>query len=349
MRGLTTALALAALVGAPAAAWGQNKPKTGRQVSESGLEYELRQPGSRSPRPGLILFLHGTGGNAMVWSGYASAATQRGYYAILPYSTGTGDPKAGNTSGDNLRRWADVDVPKLVSLAREIQRKYGCDPRRTFIAGYSNGGFYAFETALRNPHVFSAVLCMGAGCNVFQISEQAKNVGAYIVHGTADQSVKFEVGKQSAERLRQAGVRDVVFKEYPGRGHDIFEEEIKPFFEWLARQKRRLLPGAGVKWDTDLDAALQSGKKVLAYFYSEKDTDSDMADLIEFELLTDREVQEATAAFSCVKIDRDKSDLKITRPTLAVLDTNRKFLHKFESLTTPRQVAEKLRSLAGRK
>lgn len=124
--------------------------------------------------------------------------------------------------------------------------------------------------------------------------------------------------------IRRAGVKDVVFKEYLARGHGIFDEEIKPFFEWLAKQKRTLAPGVGVKWDSDLDAALQSGKKVLAYFYPEKDKDSDMAQLIEFELLTDKDVQEAAAQFACVKIDRDKSDLKITRPMLAVLDSKKK-------------------------
>lgn len=34
---------------------------------------------------------------------------------------------------------------------------------------------------------------------------------------------------------------------------------------------------------------------------------------------------------------------------LAVLDSNKKFLHKFESFTTPKQVVEKLKSLEKKK
>jgi predicted esterase len=275
---------------------------------------------------------------------------------VLPYSTGNGkdDPNSGYR-GDNSRRWAKVDIPKLVSLAREMQRKHGADPRRTFIAGYSNGGFYAFETGLRHPEVFSAILCIGGGCNVWDFSEEAKEVGCYIIHGTADKSVKFESGKQAAERLKKAGFRDVVFRDYPGRGHDIFTEEAPRFFPWLAKQKRVLVPGktSTIGWKEDLAAALEGEKKVLAYFYSSRDGDSALVDFVQSELFRDKGFIEVSSAFTCVKVDRDADEiakeLKVKRAMLALVvikKEKRRLAWKLQSPSRVASVITRLRSLA---
>jgi predicted esterase len=294
-----------------------------------------------APNSPMIIFLHGTGGGTGAWGQYVNAAKAKGYTCVIPVSTGNGagDPKSGN-QGDNQRRWADVDVPKLVALAKDIQKKHGCDPKRTFIAGFSNGGFYAFEAALRHPEVFSAVLCMGAGCNVFDFSEAAKNVGCYIVHGTADTSVKFESGKKSSERLKAAGFRDVVFKEKPNGGHIVFPDEIEPFFTWLSKQKRRVTLGS-IAWPTDLDAALKSGKRVIVYLYSPKDDN----DWFETDGLVDKTFVEAASKFACVKINRDETtvpELKAKKTCVLVLDDKLKILAKFE---TNAPMAPKLKTL----
>jgi predicted esterase len=342
---------LTAAVGAllSAAAWAQ-------QTSESGLQYTLVGSGSPGGRIPMIIFLHGTGGGTGVWGAYVNAARAKGYLCVIPVSTGDGkgDPKSGNQNDDKQRRWAEVDVPKLAGLAREMQRKHAADPRRTFIAGYSNGGFYASETGLRNPDVFSAVLIMGGGCNVYNFTEAAKNVGVYIVHGTADSSVAFDVGKKAAERLKAAGFKDVVFKEKAGGGHIVFSDEIQPYLEWLGRQKRRTTPGANasLKWGTDFKAAVESGRRVLLYPYSPKDSDSDVADWFETELLSDPLFIAASESFFCVKVNRDEvelpAELKAKRPCLTVFEIDKgktKVLARFEAISAPRAAAEKLKGL----
>jgi hypothetical protein len=252
-----------------------------------------------------------------------------------------------------------VDVPKLVSLAREMQRKQGADPRRTAIAGFSNGGFYAFEAGLRHPEVFSAVLCMGAGCNVNSFTDAAKQVGCYIVHGTSDTSVKFESGKGAADRLKAAGFRDVVFREYPGRGHEVFQEEADKFFAWVAKQKRAVTPGASntIEWKGDLAAALQqSEKRVLAYFYSPSDTDSDLVDLLELELFADKSFPEAAAGFVGVRVNRDEDataqELGIKAAALAVLEIRKgkpAIVWKAAAGSTAAALLQKLKSLGAGK
>lgn len=331
-----------------------------QQTSESGLQYSIVGGGSPGGKAPLIIFLHGTGGGTGVWGAYVSAAKAKGYICVIPTSTGDGkdDPKSGNSGDDHQRRWAEVDLPKLCSLAREIQRKNGGDPRRTFIAGYSNGAFYAMETGLRNPEVFSAILCMDGGCNVWNFSEAAKNVGCYIVHGTADTSVKFEAGKNAAERLKAGGFKDVVFKEKANGGHIVFADEVNPFLDWLGKQKRRTTPGANasLKWETDLDAAIKSGKRVLVYLYSPKDDASDLADWFETEAFPDPGVVAASADFACVKLNRDEAklpdELKCKKPCALVFEMDKdkpKILAKFEAASSPKSVADKLKSLKAKK
>jgi phospholipase/carboxylesterase len=303
----------------------------GKKTSESGLEYTVNGPKPGAKKSPVMIFLHGTGGNAGVWGTWAAEARKRNYVVVLPQSSGVGDRKAGNTNGDNLPRWADVDIPKVVSLARQIQREWGGDPRRTYIGGYSNGGFYAMEIGLRHPEVFSAILCVGGGANLSP-GEGTKHLGAYIIHGTADNSVPFDVGKQAADKLKNAGL-EVVFREYKGRGHDIFDEEAKAFFDWLPKFARPYTPGAGASGTLEeaLKSAAEKQTLVWAWFWSKKDDKSAVAEAFELDLLTDPAVAELAKSYVLVKVERETNDLKITKPTLAVLSADGKILKRFEA------------------
>lgn len=315
------------------------------QRSESGLRYTAHGGGGRAP---MIVFLHGTYGNAAYWGGFVNAAKARGYIAVLPLSTGDGG------RGDKIPRWGDEDIPKVASLAREMQRKHGADPRRTHIAGFSNGAFYAFAIALRHPEIFSSVLCMGGGCSVHAFSEPAKDIGAYIVHGTKDTSVGFEAGRESAERLKKAGFKDVVFKEKTGQGHVIFFDEIAPYFEWLKDKKRRTRPGgnATLSWSTDLDGALKRGGRILLYLYSPKDEYNDFVDWIEGDLLLNDALIAQAAEYICVKVDRDEAALpeglasKASNITVFEMEEGKpKILTRVSSVGTAKSVADRLKAL----
>jgi predicted esterase len=335
LRSLAGAVALVIAFASPVLAQQSKKGKSGRIVSESGLEYLFVGKGGAQKKP-VFFFLHGTGGHPEVYAGtgWAGEGQKRGYIMIFPHSSGSGDAKAGNSGGDGTPRWADVDVPKLVALAREIQRTQNGDPKRTYIGGHSNGGFYACETALAHPEVFSAFLCIGGGANRGAGDDNAAQ-GAYFVHGTNDRSVKFDVGRSSAERLR-GKLKEVVFREYPNRGHDVFDEEAKALFDWLPKFSRRLVPGS-VEAGTDLDAALARGK-VLVYLYSARDADHPMAEYYEWELLP--ELRDAAV----VKLDREQAtEFKVTKPTLLILDGSKKVLHRFDTRVNAKAIADKLK------
>ncbi len=314
------------------------------KTSESGLKYSVNPSKPGPKRAPVIIFLHGTGGNAGVFGGWAAEARKRGFIVVLPQSTGTGDKKSGNTNGDTMPRWADVDEPKVVSLAREIQRTMNGDPKRTYLGGYSNGAFHAVQYALNHPEVFSALLCIGGGCNLGSSSDETKRLGAYIIHGTADSSVPFDAGQRASDQLKKHGL-DVVFRKFDGRGHDIFDEEAKAFFDWIPKFVRPYVPGS-IAWE-DLAKAKEKGGRMLAWFWSTKDEKSELADYFEMDVLRAAEFNDLAKDLTLVKIDRDSDSAKpfaIKKPTLALIE-GEKILKKFEVPAEPKAIVAAIKKV----
>jgi predicted esterase len=211
------------------------QPSESRDNGRGGLRYDLALPPGGSRGAPIALFLHGTGGVRAVWNRWANAALARGYIVCLPVASGSGvgDPKSGNRGNDSIKRWSEPDVAKLRDLARGLVQSLGADPRHVVLFGYSNGGFYAQETGLRHPETFSAIVSIGGGCNVFQFPPDSKRMGVYMIHGTADHAVPIHVARVSLDRLKGGGLTNVVLREHPDRGHELFEDEIPAVFAWL--------------------------------------------------------------------------------------------------------------------
>ncbi|KAF0246289.1 MAG: hypothetical protein FD180_777 [Planctomycetota bacterium] len=333
---LPTLLALAAATSAFA--------QGGNKTSECGLQYSVNPSKPGPKRAPLIIFLHGTGGNSGVFSEWGTEAKKRGYIVALPHSTGTGDAKAGNTAGDAQPRWADVDIPKVIGLARELQRTLNGDPKRTYLGGYSNGAFYAMEIGLGHPEVFSGVLSIGGGCNLHELPADTKRLGAFIIHGTADNAVPFDAAVRADGQLRKHGL-EVVFKKHEGAGHVLFPEEAKGFFDWLPKFVRPYVPGS-ITWEADLEKARASAsekkQRLLVWFWSAKDATSELADYFECDLLRESAIADLASTHVLVKIDRDSETAKsfaLKKPALAVLDADGKVLKKFEAPADPKALA----------
>ncbi|MCP4289904.1 MAG: carboxylesterase [Gammaproteobacteria bacterium] len=135
-----------------------------------------------------------------------------------------------------------VDLNQLMDSAnaicklidREVER--GVDSRNIVVAGFSQGGAVAIQTALTYPDRLAGLLGLST---YFATKESIKpnsaNTGlpVKICHGTADPMVPEIIGRQGYEKLREMGY-DAEYQTYPIE-HSVCMEEIEDIARWFRR------------------------------------------------------------------------------------------------------------------
>lgn len=117
-------------------------------------------------------------------------------------------------------------------LDREIER--GIASQRLLLAGFSQGGAVAFETALGYPQPLAGLLSLSsyfATAATVAMHEANRDLPILICHGTRDPLVPEALGRRSAELLRERGYR-VEYRSYPME-HAVCMEEVRDIGAWL--------------------------------------------------------------------------------------------------------------------
>jgi len=114
----------------------------------------------------------------------------------------------------------------------ECQR--GIDSKRIVIAGFSQGGAVAYQTALSYPRPLCGLLAMStyfATADTLQMSEANKTIPILIQHGEQDPVVPEILGRKAATRLIKMGYR-VSYQHYTME-HAVCPEQIEAISKWL--------------------------------------------------------------------------------------------------------------------
>lgn len=150
--------------------------------------------------------------------------------------------------GQRVRAWFDF-APAGGLDARGLQRSVarvhdliqteiddGMPPERILLAGFSQGGVLALQTALYYPRPLAGILALstflgddtGLGGPSAQVNAQ---IPILMCHGQQDAVLPMSLGKSSFETLRAAGYA-IEWREYP-MGHEVCMEEIHVIGAWL--------------------------------------------------------------------------------------------------------------------
>jgi len=151
-------------------------------------------------------------------------------------------------AGQRVRAWFDFDpasgsrlagLEKSVSqihdlIQQEIDSGIPCE--RILLAGFSQGGVTAFQTALYYPKALAGILALSTFMgNSEQLGSAAGEVNRSIpilmCHGLQDMVLPMSLGKASFKALQEAGYT-VEWHEYP-MGHEVCLEEIREISRWL--------------------------------------------------------------------------------------------------------------------
>jgi phospholipase/carboxylesterase len=150
--------------------------------------------------------------------------------------------------GQRARAWFDFDpgggadlagLQKSVSQIHDlIQNEIdnGTPAERILLAGFSQGGVLALNTALYYPKPLAGILALSTFLveseNLgFEKAAVNAKIPIFICHGRQDTVLPMALGKAAFTTLKSAGY-EVEWREYP-MGHEVCIEEIQEIGSWL--------------------------------------------------------------------------------------------------------------------
>ncbi|MBI2916643.1 MAG: hypothetical protein HYY01_01505 [Chloroflexi bacterium] len=192
--------------------------------------YFVRHPAEDNPEAPTIVFLGGGSGSRRsaerLWTSYLSGG--RGvddFRIVLPYS-------------NDLEYSDPGEAQRTFRILDEVLACYGGDPAQVHLAGFSNGGYAAFELMLQQPDRFATLLGAPGLFPLFRITEQWAQAlcGHAIFNGVGSNDVDWKQDVRTThENLLNMGL-DSVYVEFAGQGHrldEAFDETV--FFDfWRA-------------------------------------------------------------------------------------------------------------------
>lgn len=179
--------------------------------------YEIELPAQPRGAP-LILALHGGGGDPGQFatsSGFARAATRKGFAVAFPAGSGRRGERlltwnGGYCCGFAARKGVD-DIDFLKRVIADAASRFGVDGDGVYLTGMSNGSIMSETFAARNPGLVRAVAGVAGTMDTSRTAVQGQ-VPALIIHGTADAMVPYAGGQgdTSLTRTDFASVPSVV-------------------------------------------------------------------------------------------------------------------------------------------
>lgn len=196
----------------PATQAGQRQRENAQRVETLRLTHDdlervalIAQPQARQQksvaRLPLLIFLHGAGGSArqaMQQTGLGALAERAGFLAVFP--EGLAAPQGQEYAG--IQTWnawsccgyardqkAD-DVGYLAALISRLKADYPVDPRRVYLAGFSNGAMLASRFALERPGVAAAIAAV-AGYLPCDAPAPQEPLPVLVIHGNRDRVARF--------------------------------------------------------------------------------------------------------------------------------------------------------------
>lgn len=191
-------------------------------LGADGYDFEPIVPELRLTLPVRFVFPHAPVRSVTINGGMA----MRAWYDILGFDRKAAEDAAGI-------RASAAAITELIDS--EVERGMPAD--RIVLAGFSQGGAIALQTALREPRALGGVLALSTYlplASSLAAERSAANAGVpiFMAHGTADNVLPLALGESSRRALEALAYR-VEWHVYP-MPHSVCVEEIGDIGAWLA-------------------------------------------------------------------------------------------------------------------
>ena len=114
------------------------------------------------------------------------------------------------------------------------------DTDRIYISGSSMGGFSTYHFITQFPDLFAAAAPIAGGTDISKISNWAGKVPIWIFHGDKDPAVPVEGDRAVVAKLKEMGVTNYRYTEYPGVGHNSWDNAFAEpdYLQWFFSHRR---------------------------------------------------------------------------------------------------------------
>lgn len=200
-----------------------NNIRTGYQnLFIEGFRYGIFIPTDYNPqtRYHLIVYLHGYSDTTSWNFGWYSQASQHDFPAIvltpkclISYEDGWGN------SWNKKESYAMNMTYRIVD---SVRKHYSIDPEKIHICGTSMGGFGTLNALANHPDMFASAYAICGGGDPATASLLI-NTPLWIFHGSNDQTVPVTQSRHMYQAVLEAGGTRIRYTEYPGVGHNSWE------------------------------------------------------------------------------------------------------------------------------
>ena len=208
------------------------------------LLYTAHVPEGVGPHP-TILLLHGWGASAHDLIGLAPILHGGRAIVLCPqgplaFQAGPGAIGYGWFPLTQGRPPAPEEVEaSLAQVGRFLDAacdRYPVDPKRLIMAGFSQGGFMAYQLALREPERYAGLMALSSwlpaeAARAIPKRPEHAELPTLVVHGSNDPMIGIERAYASRDALLELGV-PTVFREYD-MGHEIHPDALREMLAWL--------------------------------------------------------------------------------------------------------------------
>ena len=204
-----------------------------------------------SPASATVILLHGLGADGNDFVPMARELQLPAVMAVrFVFPNAPAIPVTIN-GGYVMPAWCDIteinidrkiDASQLIASAESIrllvdrETDRGIPSQRIVLAGFSQGGAVAYQTALTYMQPLAGLLCMSSYFATRQTitpNSANRNLPIFICHGTRDPMVPERMGQEAREDLTARGYQ-VEYSSYPME-HAVCAQEVADISRWLQR------------------------------------------------------------------------------------------------------------------
>jgi phospholipase/carboxylesterase len=231
--------------------------RQGKSISTT-LDHYVFFPESSVGNHATIVALHGRGADAHDLIPLIDALALDDTLVVAPrapmeLNLGLGRGFAWYELGQEGIPDARTFLPSLERLRKflvDIRAGYRVDPDRLILFGFSQGTVMAYAVGLTDPASFSGIVALSGYIPTksgLQLQlDKLNGFPVFVSHGTHDEIISVEFGREAAELLKRVGA-NVVYREY-SMGHQVSEETLGDLSDWikktLFKQKASIDKGA---------------------------------------------------------------------------------------------------------